>query len=254
MATRSIDLNVDIGEGFEHDAKLLRFASSANICCGEHAGSEELTREAIARCAELGIRIGAHPGYPDRASMGRKPIEAGQELPYFGSIFEQLNRFKSMAQPAYIKPHGAFYNDTSILLPEDWEFSQRKLPLASRYETGGVFLSLHPGLQSLMMLLRIHKLPLMGLDVTAHHVLAKRAGVNLIKEGFADRAYTKQGTLVPRGQPGAVLKSAAEVKRQISSIYPEVDSICLHGDTEDCLEFAEVVFATLTDAGIEIRP
>ena len=72
---RKIDLNVDIGEGFPHDRELLAFASSANVCCGTHAGSRELTIETVELCREHGLRVGAHPGYPDRASMGRQSIE-----------------------------------------------------------------------------------------------------------------------------------------------------------------------------------
>jgi UPF0271 protein len=252
VGKRTIDLNVDIGEGFPHDQELLAFASSANVCCGVHAGSEELTIEAAARCRERGVRIGAHPGYPDRDSMGRHPLAIANERDYLKSLFDQVEWFVSAIGATYLKPHGGFYNDTGIILPHDWESSRRKQPLATKYENGGLYLAQFPGMQSLMMLLRIHRLPLMGLESTSHLVLAERAGQPIIREGFADRAYTEQGTLVPRSQPGALLTEAMQVKEQVLRLAPFVDSICLHGDTPGCVEFAELVYRTLTDEGYGI--
>ncbi len=252
VGKRKIDLNVDIGEGFGFDADLLKFATSANICCGVHAGSEDATIEAIRKCQDRNVRIGVHPGYPDRNSMGRGSIPDGHGREYIRSIFDQVKWFVSIERPAYLKPHGGFYNDTAQVLPSDWEWSMRKQPLATKYENGGLYLAQYPGLQSLMMLCRIHKLPLMGLETTAHRVLAERAGQPLIREGFADRAYNRDGTLVPRSLPGAVLSDSRQVKEQVIRLAPFADSICLHGDTEDCVEFAETVYSALVDQGYEV--
>lgn len=249
VGRRTIDLNVDIGEGFAHDAELLRFASSANVCCGAHAGSRELSLQTAELCRKQRVRLGAHPGYPDRAHMGRVTMAPGQERPFLKSLFEQMAWFTEHLKPAYLKPHGAFYNDTAIVLPHDWQTQRRRAPTTSEYESGGVYLSQFPGLQSLLMLLRIHKLPLMGLEATAHKAITARARQELIREGFADRQYRRDGTLMPRSQPGAVLVDAGEVRDQVLRIAPSVDSICLHGDTPDCLEFAELVYKTLLDAG-----
>src|SRR5476651_1132837 len=93
VGKKTIDLNVDIGEGFPYDRELLKFASSANVCCGVHAGSDELSRETVALCKTQRVRIGAHPGYPDRESMGRIAMQAGQERIYLNSIFDQVMRF-----------------------------------------------------------------------------------------------------------------------------------------------------------------
>lgn len=248
VGRRTIDLNVDIGEGFPHDAELLRFASSANVCCGVHAGSQDLTRQTVELCLRHRVRVGAHPGYPDRESMGRKPMAAGQERPYLKSLFEQVSWFVDLHRPAYLKPHGGFYNDTAIVLPPDWQ-TQRKRANASDYEGGGVYLSQFPGMQSLLMLLRIHKLPLMGLEATAHKAVADRARQTFIREGFADRTYRRDGTLLPRSEPGAIIVDPAEVREQVIRLAPTVDSICLHGDTPDCLAFAELVYKSLLDAG-----
>jgi 5-oxoprolinase (ATP-hydrolysing) subunit A len=249
----SIDLNVDIGEGFPHDEALLQFATSANICCGVHAGSEELTRETIELCKRHNVRIGVHPGYPDRETMGRRPIERGQEREYFDSIFRQVRDFTKIVQPAYIKPHGAFYNDTAIILPTGWDVSEDDQEAGSTYGAGGVFLSQHPGLGTLGMLLRVNRIDLMGLSATAHREIAHRAKRHLIREGFGDRAYRPDGTLVGRGELGAVLQDPRQIQRQVLELAPLVDSICLHGDTPDCLEFAELVYKTLVDAGLEVR-
>lgn len=248
--SRSIDLNVDLGEGFPFDAELLRYATSANICCGAHAGSFDLSLETVEICRLHQVRIGAHPGYPDRGSMGRKPMAADETREYLNSIFEQTKRFVQAASPAYIKPHGAFYNDTAIVLPNGWNFPKIGMP---PYDAGGLYLAQTPGLQSLGMLLRVHKLPLMGLSVTAHAEVAKRAGQPLIREAFADRRLREDGTLVPRTEPGAVLHDPLEIAAQVLRIAPTADSICLHGDTEGCVEFAEMIVRTLTDAGYTIH-
>ena len=252
IGKKTIDLNVDIGEGFPFDRDLLKFASSANVCCGVHAGSEELTVATVDLCLRERVRVGAHPGYPDRENMGRKPMEVGQERAYLGSVFDQVKWFTAFAQPAYLKPHGAFYNDTAVVLPENWQFKMRTRDAITPYDTGGLFLAQYPGIQSLSMMLRVHKLPLMGLKTTAHVQAAERGGQILIHEGFSDRAYTDAGTLMSRSEPGAVLHEPKEIRDQVLKLAPEVDSICLHGDTPNCLQFAELVYKTLVDSGYGI--
>lgn len=250
---KRIDLNVDIGEGFPNDEALLDFATSANVCCGEHAGSRELTEHTIIACQKKGVRIGAHPGYPDRESMGRRSMEVHEHRPFLDSIFRQLRDFSAIVKPLYIKPHGAFYNDTAAILPTGWDSYDALLEPDNAFDPGGVYLSKIPGAGSLGMLLRVYRVPLMGLSGTAHEAIAGRANQPLVREGFADRAYTATGTLVPRAQPGAVLKDPATVSRQVLDLARRVDSICLHGDTPDCLQFAEAVKRTLVDAGYEVR-
>jgi 5-oxoprolinase (ATP-hydrolysing) subunit A len=252
LGVRSIDLNVDIGEGFPYDRELLRFASSANVCCGEHAGDRELARETAELCRVQRVRIGAHPGYPDRPSMGRQTLEPGREREYLASVFSQVQWFAGVADLSYVKPHGAFYNDTAIVLPQDWQSAMRTREAFKPYDAGGLYLAQYPGVQSLSMILRIHHLPLMGLEATAHKQVAYRSGQSLIREGFADRAYREDGTLVPRSEPGAVLEEPAAIREQVLRLAPNVDSICLHGDTPGCLDFAELVYKTLVDNGYGI--
>lgn len=223
---KRIDLNVDIGEGFPNDDPLMTFATSANICCGEHAGSWELTQETIQRCLENGIRIGMHPGYPDRENMGRHSMRESQLREFADSVAEQVERFFLFVPAAYIKPHGALYNDAVLGLKE----ARDMIADACR---------------------RL-KIPLMGLPNSALQFVARAEKVAFIREGFADRAYRPDGTLVPRTQIGAVLEKPKDVKRQVLEIAPKVNSICLHGDTKNCVEFAELVYKTLVDAGYEV--
>ena len=252
--SRPIDLNVDIGEGFAFDRELLNFATSANVCCGAHAGDFEHTKETVALCREKRIRVGIHPGYPDRESMGRLPITPDTERTFLASIFEQVQRFPREYPPSYLKPHGGFYNDTAIVLPSNWEMGIKGNRYPSRYEAGGAYLAQYPGIQSLIMLLRVQKLPLLGLPGTAHAQAAGRAGQKFAREGFADRAYRADGTLVPRSEPNAIHTNSDQIREQVIQLAPNVDSICLHGDGDHCLEFAELVYRTLTDQGFEVRP
>lgn len=247
-----IDLNVDIGEGYPHDEALLEFATSANVACGEHAGSWELTEATIELCQRRGVRIGCHPGYPDRASFGRRPMEIEEHSRFLRSIFAQVERFHQIVRPTYLKPHGAFYNQTAQPLPASWVPTDDRWRALIDEDPIGQALGAIPGAGSLGMLLRIHRLPLMGLPHTAHEEIAKRSEIAFFREGFADRAYTEEGLLAPRTDPGAVFHDPEIVKAQVLRLAPRVDSICLHGDTPNALEFAELVAKTLRDGGFEV--
>jgi UPF0271 protein len=167
-------------------------------------------------------------------------------------VWAQVKWIASQGDVAYLKPHGAFYNDTAIILPVNWQTKMRTAETIKPYDMGGLFLAQYPGIQSLGMMLRVHKLPLMGLAATAHLHIAKRANQPLIREGFGDRAYTAEGTLVGRSEPGSILKDPQQIREQVLRLAPDVDSICLHGDTPNCLEFAEAVYKTLVDNGYGI--
>ena len=222
---KAIDINVDIGEGFAFDGDLLRIATSANVCCGAHAGSVDLTMATVAKCITAGVRVGAHPGVPDRAGMGRTPLkitsnEERDDL--LSSLVDQLE----VAEWEYVKPHGALYNGTTV-----------------------------PGhaADAVATLLSSGKEPLLGMSGTHHEEIARIAGVRLIREGFADRAYDSDGLLVARSERGAVLSSLDEIAAQVLRLARRVDSICVHGDTPGCVAIAEHVLRTLSDAGYEVK-
>lgn len=227
---KRIDLNVDIGEGFTHDEALLKFASSANICCGEHAGSWDLTLSTIQLCHQRNVRIGAHPGFPDRDTMGRRyPKEYQTDA--FTSVRAQIELFLETGFASYVKPHGALYNLITGLCDDVGLI--------------GLGVALTDDLAN-----RWH-VPTMLLPVGVMASQLQGRGL-LIAEGFADRAYDERGRLVPRTEPNAVLTDPQQIATQTLRLAPSVDSICLHGDTPHCLEFAELVYKTLTDAGYEV--
>lgn len=227
---KRIDLNVDIGEGFPFDDGLLEFATSANVGLGEHAGSWELTLATVEKCRARGVRVGAHPGFPDRAGMGREDPAPDGALEAMESVRSQVERFRSLG-PAYVKPHGALYHLVA----------------------GGAAPSELVGLAVAFAYDVVHRyeLPLMLLPVGPVAKMAQIHG-RLIREGFADRAYLPDGHLAKRGTPGAVLHDPAEIRAQVVKLAESVDSICLHGDTPGCLEFAEQITRTLRDAGYEV--
>lgn len=249
---KKIDLNVDVGEGFGFDSELLQIATSANVCCGAHAGDEELTRQTVEMCLEFGVRVGIHPGFPDRASMGRAELSPENEREYLDSVLAQIRTFEARYPTKYIKPHGALYNMTGKPLVEGWERAHGSIGPKSHYESGGYALSLVPGTGVLTIALRVTGLPLMGLPGTMHEEIARRSGFGFIREGFADRMYLPDGTLAPRWEPGSVLTEVSQVTEQALELAECVDSICIHGDTPDAVSLAAAVREALTCAGYDI--
>ena len=246
-----VDLNVDIGEGFPNDEALLEFATSGNICCGAHAGSMELTEQTAELCRSRDIRIGMHPGYPDREFMGRHSMMPDQFIEYQDSLHSQLWLSWPILKAAYVKPHGAFYNDTAVILQTGWDQVESNVSQGSSYKPESEVLSRLPCGSMLLEMVNLTG-ALLGLPGTAHTEFARCEGATFISEGFADRAYRPDGTLVPRSQPGAVHHDPQAIKDQVLKLAPLVDSICLHGDTPDCLEFAEMVYKTLVDNDYEV--
>lgn len=229
---RRVDINVDIGEGFPYDEDLLDFATSANVCCGEHAGSWELTKDTIFLCERKGVRLGVHPGFPDRENMGRVAPQENEVVQYANSIFEQVIRFREYTSIAqYLKPHGAWYLVLTEAAPSDPPISRAcKLMLDGALAAAAVPVML------------LAKAP----------VLNALEEWRVIAEGFADRGYAATGSLVPRSNPYSLLTEPDEIASQVLKLAPEVDSICIHGDTPSCVEIAELVYRTLEDAGFEV--
>lgn len=246
---KKVDLNVDIGEGFPHDEALLEFATSANVCCGQHAGSWDLTEQTVALCWKRGVRVGAHPGYPDRKSMGRRYPTPEESASWREILIKQVVAFKVQFAPAYFKPHGAWYN---ILARTSCRLKALPESVVSDADC-------------IMVIGPLTGLPLMIRAGSFHDKMYRtlaREGLipnfetrpeeAVITEGFADRRYLANGALVPRSEPNAVLKDPDEIQRQVLELAPKVQSICLHGDTPNCLQFAELVKKTLMDSGYEV--
>lgn len=245
-----IDLNADVGESFArwnlgNDASLIPQLTSANVACGFHAGDARTMRVSCELAASSGVKIGAHPSYRDLAGFGRRfldvePSELRDEVMY------QLGALQAIAKSAgtavnYVKPHGALYN-----------------AIVSNESQAQAVVDAVKGVDD--------SLPLLVLPNSAIEQLGLAAGLRIFTEAFADRAYTPEGTLVPRGTPGALLTEEKDVIKQClqiavegtvtaidgSTVSVNASSICLHGDTPGAAEFAAALRKALTAAGVEL--
>lgn len=243
----SIDLNADLGEGMGTDGDLLDIVSSASIACGGHAGDAETIRAVLARCKANGVRAGAHPGYADPKRFGRfrlvMPLD--QLLEQIRSQILLVRQIADeMAVPlAYVKLHGALANQTA----EELAFAV------------GVFGSIQAMDPHMAVL---------ALDNSQQVRAAKAVGLPLIREAYADRAYTAAGLLVARSDAGAVIHDEGQVierclrlalRGEIVAIDGSVlksgaRSICLHGDTPGAVALARAVRAALEAEGVTIAP
>jgi len=224
-----IDLNADVAESAD-DLAMLDVVTSANVCCGAYAGSEELMLDACEAALERGVVIGAQVGYPDREGFGRRPMDpASDEL--IDELRRQIDLLAEIADAvggrvAYVKPHGALYNTI----------------VSDERQAAAVVEAVGP-----------YGLPLLGLPGAASLRIAAEEGLETVREGFADRAYRDDGTLVPRTEDGAVLSDTDDVVAQALKLVGTVDSICLHGDSPGALDLATAVHSSLEDAGHDVR-
>ncbi|MFJ9586907.1 LamB/YcsF family protein [Streptomyces acidicola] len=247
----SIDLNADLGEGFGRwrltdDEQLLSVVTSANVACGFHAGDAATMRRVCELAAGRGVRIGAQVSYRDLAGFGRRamdvpPAELAAEVAYQIGALEVFARAAG-ARVAYVKPHGALYN--RVVHDEE--------------QAGAVVEGVR---------LADAALPVLGLPGSRLLKLAEQAGLPVVTEAFADRAYTDEGTLVPRGQDGAVISDAdAVVERSVGlalsgtvtshsgeRVMVRARSLCLHGDTPGAVELARRVRDELESAGVRVE-
>ncbi len=247
-----MDLNSDLGEGFGHwtlgnDDALLGVVTSANVACGYHAGDASIMRRVCERAVESGVAIGAQVGYRDLPGFGRRFIEVEPEA-LTQDVIYQIGALEAFARVAgsrvrYVEPHGALYN--AIVHHEEQAAAVVRAVLD--YDP---------------------TLPVLGLPGSAFLGLAAEAGLTVVHEAFADRAYTPQGTLVSRRLPGAVLHDAAEIARRCVAMatgdpIADIDggrlslkpqSICVHGDTPGAVQIAQQVRQALTSAGVSLAP
>ena len=214
-----IDLNADLGEGCPWDHALLERVTSASVGCGAHAGDPSAIRSTLERARELSVRVGAHPGFADRAHFGRREIEMGA-ADVRDLILGQVDDLEAIAGPLgvsirFVKPHGALYNQ-----------AQRDPAIAS-----GVVAACH----------RLG-LPLVGLPGTLLAEMANASGVAYLREGFCDRRYRPDGTLAPRSEPGAMLSDPAEIAAQVVRLRDQgLDMLCVHGDDPGAVGLADLV-------------
>lgn len=228
---RSIDLNVDVGEGGAHDEALVRLASSANIACGGHAGDERMIRSALEMAMVAGTRVGAHPGYEDREFFGRRPLDL-PAAEVVAMMERQLVRFARLAAEAgaaisHVKPHGALYHQA------DASEALARLVLEVVRESIGACRLIAPSGGWLER-------------------LAGEFGLVAVAEGFADRGYGADGRLVARSEPGAVIEDPAVAARQALGLAGKVGTLCVHGDGLAALRVLAEVRAALEADGWRI--
>ncbi|MER7115976.1 LamB/YcsF family protein [Saccharomonospora azurea] len=247
-----IDLNSDLGEGFGawplgDDDALLDVVTSANIACGFHAGDPSVLRRVTERAAERGVSIGAQVGYRDLAGFGRRFIDMDPDDLANDVIYQigALDGFARIAGSAvrYVKPHGALYN----AVVAHAEQAAAVVEAIRRYDPS---------------------LPVLGLPGSQLVKQAEEAGLSVVLESFADRAYTPQGTLVSRREASAVVLDPdvvveRSVRMAVEGAVQAVDgsvlklspqSLCVHGDTPGAVEIARRVRKALADAGVAVKP
>jgi len=223
----SVNLNSDLAEGAGHDEEILSSIDSANVCCGVHAGSLTEAIRVARRCLELGVEVGAHPGYDDRLHYGR--LETGIGLAdYEALVAAQVAAIAALAPIAYIKAHGALYHRAQA----DSEAARALVRIAAQHGVG-----------------------LVGQPGFAIVAEAAKAGLPAYREGFADRAYLADGRLKPRGEAGAVLAppEAAEQALRLAR-SGDYDTICVHGDSPGSELVVASIRSSLAAAGITTGP
>ncbi len=248
----SIDLNSDLGESFGvwrlgDDEALLEIVTSANVACGFHAGDPTTLRTVCAAAVANHVAIGAQVGYPDLLGFGRRYIDIDPR-DLRDAVLYQLGALDAFAQVAgsevaYIKPHGALYHATI----GDPAQADAVVAAAAEYDPSLAVLGA-PG----SLLLRA----------------AEAAGLEPVAEAFADRAYLRDGRLVPRSEPDALVVEPAEVAARAvrlatehevlavdgSVVAVEARSLCVHGDSPGAVDLARAVRDALDDAGVAVHP
>ncbi|MDI9903398.1 5-oxoprolinase subunit PxpA [Rhodococcus sp. IEGM 1409] len=248
----SVDLNSDLGEGFGawtlgDDDAMLELVTSANIACGFHAGDPTTLLATCESAAIGGVRIGAQVGYRDLAGFGRRFIDVSPK-DLTADVIYQIGALDGLARVAgsrvtYVKPHGALYN----AIVHHRRQARAVVAAVVAYDSS---------------------LPVLGLPGSVFLEEAREAGLDIVAEAFADRAYTAEGTLVPRTESGAVLHDptlvAERVRRMIvdgefdavdgSTLKIEAASVCVHGDSPAAVDMAAAIRALLESSDVEITP
>jgi UPF0271 protein len=236
-ARPTCDLNADLGESREAsptDAQLLEIINSANIACGGHAGNAETMSAVVRIAAKLGVAVGAHPSYPDRANFGRTTLTITPET-LESSLRDQIMALHAMCHLhgvaiKHVKPHGALYHDASL-----------SPSIADAIANAARAVS--------------PSLPLVTQAGCPAARYWRSQGHAVLEEAFADRAYEPDGTLRPRSAPGALITdpthAAAHALHILRTINPA--TLCIHSDTAGAVAIARAVRDALDSAGIECR-
>ncbi|HJU09093.1 MAG TPA: 5-oxoprolinase subunit PxpA [Rhodanobacteraceae bacterium] len=227
---KTIDLNADLGEGYD-DAAVMPHISSANIACGFHAGGAATMRRTVALCFADGVAIGAHPSLRDPQNFGRREMELAPDEVYAQTLY-QIGALAAVARAAgtklhHVKPHGALYN----MAARDRALADAIARAVRDFDPS---------------------LILVGLAGSASIDAARTIGLRVAREAFCDRRYRVDGSLTPRSQANAVIENIDDVVAQAVSIATrneaiaddgsrvriEADTLCVHGDRGNAGECA----------------
>ena len=247
---KTIDLNSDLGEScgawrMGDDAAMLDIVSSANVACGFHAGDPAGLLRTLKAAAERGVTIGAHVSYPDRVGFGRRDMDiAAADLT--ADVIYQIGALQGLAAAAgttvrYVKPHGALYNRIAVDAVQ-----------------GAAVIEAIKAVDPALLLMGLAGAPILE--------QAQAAGLTVVAEAYADRAYTAAGHLVPRREPGAVLHDASTIAARMvrlategviyaidgSVIRIDAQSICVHGDSPGAVAIARELRGRLEAEGLTV--
>ena len=226
-----LDINCDMGEleDAAHEAALMEHITSANIACGGHAGDDHIMERTTRLALDRGVRIGAHPGYPDRANFGRIEI-AMRPAEIAATVHQQIARLDDIVRRlggviVHVKPHGALYN----VAVHNAEVARAIADGVARWNPGVL---------------------LFGLADSPMLEIWRRMGLHVWREAFADRRYESDGTLRSRKLAGALITDPAEAAAQAQSFAAEgkADTVCVHGDTPGAVEILKACRNTLKSA------
>jgi 5-oxoprolinase (ATP-hydrolysing) subunit A len=249
----TIDLNSDLGEGFGawdmgNDDAMLGLASSVNVACGFHAGDSDIMLKTAKLAKERGVRIGAHPGYRDLHGFGRRPVPGLKSSEIETMVAYQIGALQAVAALAghkvtHVKAHGALSNVGCVD-----DMTARAIAAAIKAVDPNLYFVVLPN--------------------TALVRAGEAAGLKLIYEVFADRAYEDDAQLMARSKPGSVLHDADQIAQRVvrmvqdnaitatsGKIIPvKIDTVCIHGDTPGAVDIARKVRAELERSGIAVAP
>ncbi|MBI3170870.1 MAG: LamB/YcsF family protein [Chloroflexi bacterium] len=228
-----IDLNCDLGEGMDNDEAIMPYITSANIACGFHAGDEKTMRETVRLAKRFGVNIGAHPSWKDRENFGRQemdvPLDEVERI-----VLEQIQFLATIAKEedvalTHVKPHGALYNQAA-----------KDIQLASTIARVVKSISVD--------------LILVGLAGSRSIEAGREMGVRVAAEGFPDRGYNADGSLMSRLLPGALIEAPEEVARHAIELVKtgRMDTLCLHGDHPSAAENVKRLRKVLEKNAIEV--
>jgi 5-oxoprolinase (ATP-hydrolysing) subunit A len=246
-----IDFNCDMGESYGawhmgDDLALLDHVTSASVACGFHAGDPATIRRTVKAAVAKGVAVGAHPSLPDLQGFGRRVMQISPAEVY-DIIVYQIGAVSAFARASggrlsHVKAHGALYN-----------MAARDRALAD-----AIAAAVRDVDKSLV---------LFGLSGSELIAAAEAAGVKAAAEVFADRSYQDDGSLTPRGRPGAMIEDVEQSIGQVRSmvfkgvvraqsgkeVAVRADTLCIHGDQPGALEFAQRIRAALVEAGADVR-